>query len=139
MLIPDSRICKALDTISVIFHAIKIHRRAPARKLASKVGQIVSMSLVLGHLSQIMTIYISFDNMSATHCDAYVPVSDDSIEQLRFWQSYFTLGNIVDLNRLSGQGWYFLMQVTVNTQDMRSTLSMVYPMVSGKMLKQLSR
>jgi len=57
MLIPDSRICKALDTISVTFHAIKIHRRAPARKLASIVGQIISMSLVLGHLSQIMTRY----------------------------------------------------------------------------------
>jgi len=97
MLIPDRRICKALDTISVIFHAIKVHRRVPVRKLASIVGQIISMSLVLGHLSQIMTRYISFDILSATHWDAYVSVSEDSIEQLRFWQSHLKLVNIVDL------------------------------------------
>ncbi|XP_068203660.1 uncharacterized protein [Palaemon carinicauda] len=97
MLIPDRRICKALDTISGIFHAIKIHRRVPVRKLASIVGQIISMSLVLGHLSQIMTRYISLDILSVAHWDAYVPVSEDSIEQLRFWQSHLKLVNIVDL------------------------------------------
>ena len=81
MLITDRMICKALDTISGILYAFKIHKRVSVCNLASKVGQIFPMSVVLGQLSQIMARYFSFDILSAKHWDVYVPVYEDSKEK----------------------------------------------------------
>jgi len=57
------------------------------RKVSSLVGQIISMSIVLGHVTQIMTRFLSIDILAAHSWDFYIPLSEDSIEQIRFWQN----------------------------------------------------
>ena len=49
----------AQNSISELLTAQKVHKRAAVRKVASFVGQIVSISIVIGHISKIMTRYLS--------------------------------------------------------------------------------
>lgn len=91
--IPERRIVKAQNTISELLNAHKIHRRVPVRKVASIVGQVISMSIVIGHISQIMTRYLSIDILGAFSWDSYIALSCESVEQLKFWKS-----NLKDLN-----------------------------------------
>ena len=93
MYIPERRLRKAKDTINELMLAFKEHRRVPVRKLASIVGQIISMSLVLGHVAQIMTKHLSIDIVQAHHWDSYVTISQESFEQLQFWRDNIELTN----------------------------------------------
>ena len=84
--IPDSRITKTLNTIEGIFDSIHLHRRVHVKKVASFIGQVISMSLVLGHLSNIMTKFLSIDVASAISWTSYIKLSEDSKQQLLFWR-----------------------------------------------------
>ncbi|XP_053378570.1 uncharacterized protein LOC123554439 [Mercenaria mercenaria] len=95
--IPKRRLDKAFRTISEILLSIKVHRRVTARKLASIVGQLISMSIVTGHVSQIMTRALSIDILKAPYWDSYIALSDESITQLRFWESNLTYLNKRDM------------------------------------------
>ena len=102
--IPERRLDKALETISTIINANKVHRRVHVRQLASFVGQIISMSVVLGNISQIMTRYLSIDISCAVSWDSFVKLSSDSLQQLYFWRE--NLGSLnkadmFDINTLS--------------------------------------
>ena len=72
--IPERRLIKAQNTISELLYVHKMHRRVPVRKVASIVGQIISMSFVMGHISQIMTRNLSMDilrdfyGVRTSHC-----------------------------------------------------------------------
>ena len=66
--IPERRIFKAQCTISELLHAQKVHRRVPVRKVASTVGQIISMSIVM-------------DILSAWSWNSFISLSGGSIDQ----------------------------------------------------------
>ena len=95
--IPERRIFKAQCTISELLHAQKVHRRVPVRKVASIVGQIISMSIVIGYISQIMTRYLSMDILSAWSWSSFISLSGGSIDQLKFWQDHLGKLNFKDV------------------------------------------
>ena len=95
--IPEHRILKAQNSISELLTAQKVHRRVAVRKAASFVGQIISMSIVIGHVSQIMTRYLSIDILKAFSWDSFISLSCESIEQLKFWKSNLQNLNIKDI------------------------------------------
>ena len=49
------RISKAMNTINSLLGSVYL----PVRKVASFIGQIISMSIVIGPVAQIMTRYLS--------------------------------------------------------------------------------
>ena len=85
--IPERRITKAQTTISDNLYAHKVHRRVNVRQVSSIVGQIISMSIVIGQVSQIMTRYLSTDILKAYSWYSFISLSYESIEQLKFWKS----------------------------------------------------
>lgn len=87
--IPENRILKAFDTLSFL----QAQKYVPVRKVASFIGQIISMSVVLGSVSQIMTRCLSIDVLKAKSWSSYIQLSDDSVLQLLFWKE-----NLVSLN-----------------------------------------
>ena len=88
---------KVLSTIENIFISLKGHRRVHVRTVASLVGQVISMSVVNGHIAQIMTRSLSMDVLSARHCDQFIPLSDESVHQLQFWKSNLAAINSRDI------------------------------------------
>jgi hypothetical protein len=83
--ISGERVEKAKLTASQLLQDLKIHRRVPVRKVASFVGQIISMNIVVGHVTQIMTRYLSLDILQSRTWDSYISLSDNSIAQIKFW------------------------------------------------------
>jgi hypothetical protein len=53
--IPNRRLCKTYSTINELIVSVKNKLRVSVRKVASAVGQLISMSVVIGNISQIMT------------------------------------------------------------------------------------
>ena len=95
--IPNRRISKAKQSISDLLSSIRNHRRVHVRKVASVVGQLISMSIVVGHVSQIMTRYLSADILQAKHWDMYIRLCDESRQQLLFWNNNLDVLNSKDL------------------------------------------
>lgn len=58
MYIADPRIDQFKLSSQSMFNDVKEHRYVFVRKYASFVGQVISMSIVIGPLSQIMTRYV---------------------------------------------------------------------------------
>lgn len=85
--IPDRRLNKVQNTIIDVLDSVKVHRTVHVKKVASLVGQLISMSVVIGQISQIMTRYLSVDVLKAYHWEQYIKLSEESLEQIRFWQS----------------------------------------------------
>lgn len=85
--ISEHRLNKTRNTITQILADLKVHRRLLVRKVSSLVGQIISMSIVIGHVTQIMTRSLSIDILKAYSWESYIPLSPESIEQIKFWQS----------------------------------------------------
>ena len=95
--IPNRRLDKALNTIVEIISVMKVHRNVKVIKVASIVGQIISMSVVIGHISQIMTRYLSADVLEAKHWEQYIQISEESMKQLVFWKDNIKLINSKDI------------------------------------------
>jgi len=85
--IPDRRILKAQETVKSLFTSSSDHNRVQVRKVASCVGQIISMSVVIGNVSQIMTNYLSAYIVNARSWESYIKLSPQSVEQLSFWNN----------------------------------------------------
>ena len=79
--IPESRVQKALSTIEYLVET----RRVPVKTVASFVGQMISMSVVFGPLTQIMTHYLSIDVLRARTWSAFISLLGESRQQLLFW------------------------------------------------------
>lgn len=92
--IPSRRISKAHQSILDLLSSIKAHRRVPVKNVASVVGQLISMTVVVGHVSQIMTRYLSSDILTARYWDSYIHLGEGSRQQLEFWNQ-----NLEALNR----------------------------------------
>jgi hypothetical protein len=95
--IPERRVQKVFSTIDSILESIKVHRRVKVRSVASIVGQLISMSVVIGHISQIMSRSLSTDVLLAHHWDQYIALSDQSIRQLHFWKLHLESINAKDI------------------------------------------
>ena len=54
LIIPENRIIKALDTVSIFVNEISSRGKVQVKKLASFVRQIISMALVGGNIAFIM-------------------------------------------------------------------------------------
>lgn len=92
--IPQRRVAKALSTL----RELRSTGWVPVRKAASLIGQIISMGIVIGPVSQIMTRYISMDVLQARTWNSYIKLSADSIRQLVFWENTLDSLNIRQLN-----------------------------------------
>ena len=92
--IPDRRIQKALSSLQYL----RSIQRVPVRTVASFVGQIISMGIVLGPLSQIMTRYLSIDILQAKTWNSYIKLSPQSYQQLEFWSHSLGAVNVRKLN-----------------------------------------
>jgi len=66
-------------------YVLKYPDRVIARKLASIIGQIISMSFVLGNVCQIMTRNLHLPIIDRTCWDGYVVLDQKSIDELKFW------------------------------------------------------
>lgn len=84
--IPVDRVDKALHTLYEIEHCFRVKARVQVKKIASFVGQIISMAIVIGNVSQIMTKCLSMDICNAKHWFDFVTLSENSISQLEFWR-----------------------------------------------------
>lgn len=73
-------------TIGDVLKQVKVLRRVRVSKRASLVGQIISMSIVFGHVTQILTRSLSIDVVKALSWDSFIPVSQESLQQMEFWQ-----------------------------------------------------
>ena len=82
--IPERRILKFKQAIYDLLLSAREHKRVPVRKIAILVGQIISMSIVIGQISQIMIRYLSADILNAKHWYAYIQLGADIYEQLLF-------------------------------------------------------
>lgn len=60
------RLDKVSDTIQKIEYFFSKSPPVKVRRIASLVGQIISMSVVIGNVSQLMTRCLSIDILSAT-------------------------------------------------------------------------
>ena len=78
--IPERRISKAMNTINSLLGSVYL----PVRKVASFIGQIISMSIVIGPVAQIMTRYLSIDVAKECTWNAYVKLSIDIVEHWHF-------------------------------------------------------
>lgn len=91
--IPGDRLNKLFNTIEVVETCLNLGKKVHVRTVASLVGQIISMSYVIGNVAYIMTKYISIDIMSANSWNTSIVLSDLSIRQVKFWKNNITSVN----------------------------------------------
>ncbi|XP_076079152.1 uncharacterized protein LOC143049377 [Mytilus galloprovincialis] len=84
--IPVDRLSKLFDTIIQVEQSLRNLGKVYVRTVASVIGQIISMSYVIGNVAYIMTKYLSIDVMSACSWKSYIELSVQSKEQLIFWK-----------------------------------------------------
>ncbi|CAG2197540.1 unnamed protein product [Mytilus edulis] len=84
--IPDDRIQKVLKTIEDIEYYTLKYRKVHARLVASLVGQIVSMSYVIGNVAYIMSKHLSIDILRKTSWNSCIVLSKASLIQINFWK-----------------------------------------------------
>ncbi|XP_067670629.1 uncharacterized protein [Haliotis asinina] len=81
--VPNRKIDKLISTIR---HVQSLSSSlVPVRSVASVVGQIISMKLVLGGLAQLMTRSLSMDIVTARSWRSKIRLTDCSKHQLQFW------------------------------------------------------
>ena len=76
--IPEERLLKVFKTINLIEYNLENFSKVPARLTASLVGQIVSMSYVIGNVTNIMTKYLSIDILDKQSCNSAICLSKES-------------------------------------------------------------
>ena len=76
---------KCSNTLSAVNKSMRDHSRVSVRLLASLVGQIIPMSVVLGNISLIITKFLSMDIAAAPHWDYYIKIPQERKDQINFW------------------------------------------------------
>ncbi|CAC5425737.1 unnamed protein product [Mytilus coruscus] len=90
--IPSDRLSKLYQTIQDIETCLAHSEIVHVRTVASLVGQIVSMSYVIGNIAYLMTKYLSMDVITACSWDSYIILSEQSIGNIKFWK--YKISNI---------------------------------------------
>ncbi|MES9971262.1 MAG: reverse transcriptase domain-containing protein, partial [Candidatus Thiodiazotropha sp.] len=84
--IPQTRIDKLVSSVNDLLSLLQKKRYVHVRSVASVVGQLISMSIVIGSVSQIMTRNLSIDILKARTWNSYIRLSNESMNQLLFWK-----------------------------------------------------
>ena len=84
--IPDNRIDKLLHTLRDIQSCLDTRKTVFVRKVASFVGQVISMYPVIGNIAYLMTKHLTIDINASLSWFSYIKLSDASLEQLVFWR-----------------------------------------------------
>lgn len=100
--VPSRRLNKVADTIKKIDYFLERNLPIKVRRVASLVGQIISMSVVIGSVSQLMTRCLSIDTSSATSWNSMIFLSKDSIDQISFWKHTLDKINCRKMKCISG-------------------------------------
>jgi hypothetical protein len=90
---------KAQETIDFLIGLIYKKVKVPVRKVASAVGKFIYMATVIGHISQIMTRYLTLNVLNTRYWDERISLSAESYEQLLFWKGYLSCIDKKDLER----------------------------------------
>ena len=80
--VPNDRLLKVLKTIDDIEFYITKYGKVHFRLVASLVGQIVSMSYVIGNVANIMTKHLSIDILGKTSWNSCIVLTDSSLNQI---------------------------------------------------------
>lgn len=90
----DDGLCHNIDRLELIGQS---GRSVHVRTVAKFVGQIMSMSIVLGNITQLMTRCISMYTLQARSCNDRVVLNDDCVIQMRFWLNHLSCINFREL------------------------------------------
>ena len=91
--VPEEKLSKLISSIKVILIASYIANRVCVRKLASFVGQIISMGLAIGPVSRLGTRALYLVLNSRRYWSDVLPLSCASRDELLFWKSSLTSFN----------------------------------------------
>ena len=108
--VPDRKI----EELQALLRSMSDHTVVPARRLASLIGKIMSMSIALGTVTRLMTrnLYAVL-NLSTSWCQE-VPLTQESLQEVEFWLS--------EIGRFNGHGiWPKPSAVRVVYSDASST------------------
>ncbi|XP_069109284.1 LOW QUALITY PROTEIN: uncharacterized protein [Argopecten irradians] len=83
--IPDVRLIKLHSSISGVMADISGSGCVSVKKVSSVIGQIISMSYILGNIVNIMTRNLSMDVAMSASWNCRISLSSQSVEQLKFW------------------------------------------------------
>ncbi|XP_063416326.1 uncharacterized protein LOC134697972 [Mytilus trossulus] len=85
--IPNERVQKVLKIIADVEYYVSKHGKVHARLVASLVGQIVSMSYVLGNVAAyVISKHLSIDILSMISWSSCIVLSTESLIQIKFWR-----------------------------------------------------
>lgn len=87
MNIPEERLNKVRICLADIMKDTLVPRPVHIKKLARFVGCIISMHIVVGNVTQLMTKYLSICIASASSWNDRLLLDDNCIQQLQFWDS----------------------------------------------------
>ena len=74
-----------IDAIMQLAYKAIMARKCTARRLASLAGKIISIRLVAGNVTLMMTKYIHLAVCTRSTWDSYFTLSDNVLEELQFW------------------------------------------------------
>ena len=83
--VPQDRWDRLRQDIETLLRAAELHRKVPARLVASTAGQIISMGLAIGDVSRLFTRSLYRDIDSAPSWNGHVHLSTESVKELHFW------------------------------------------------------
>ena len=81
---------------------LKHKKWSPVRDVSSFVGQIISMSIVICPVAQIMTKSLCIDVLKARTCNSYIKLSEEILQQLMFWKTALSKLNVKYLDVTNG-------------------------------------
>ena len=73
---------------------LKHKKWSPVRDVSSFVGQIISMSILICPVAQIMTKFLNIDVLKARTCNSYIKLSEEILQQLMFWKTALSKLNV---------------------------------------------
>ncbi|XP_033729279.1 uncharacterized protein LOC117318361 [Pecten maximus] len=93
MSIPEQRILRAQSCIDDVIRLTERGCSVHVKKLAKCIGHVISMSIVFGSVTQLMTRSMSMQVASTESWNEHLSLSDMSLEQARFWSKNIRIRN----------------------------------------------
>ena len=87
MKIPDRRLEKLVSTFDSVESCMSQSQCVHVRKVASLVGQIISMHFVVGNIVYLMTKSLSYEILSVPSWNSEIHLSSQSLSIISFWRT----------------------------------------------------
>ena len=81
---------------------LKHNKWLSVRDVSRFVGQIISMSIVIGQVAQIMTKSLSIYVLKARRWNSYIKLSEESLQELMIWKTTLSKLNVRYLDVTNG-------------------------------------